>query len=81
MCTSGVCFDPHLTYWKPEFMGPSIEFIVDSYRGKPRPYTVNQGTTPYTPPPEFAPKSASSPAAPKSALVSGDISVPLALKL
>jgi hypothetical protein len=70
-----VCFDPHLTYWKPEFMGPSIEFILAAYRGKPKPYAVNKGTTPFTPAPEFAPKSM--PAAGKSALVS----VPLAQNL
>jgi hypothetical protein len=80
VCTTGTCFDPHLTYGRPEFMGPSIEFILAAYRGKAKPYAVNQGTKPFTPSPEFAPKAAA-PAAAKSALVSGDVSVPLALKL
>jgi hypothetical protein len=63
-----------LSYWKPEFMGPSIEFILAAYRGKAKPYAVNEGTTPFTASPEYAPKAA---AAAKSAAVS----VPLAVTL
>jgi hypothetical protein len=60
-------------------MGPSVEFILAAYRGKAKPYAVIDGTTPFTPSPEFAPEVAA-PAAAKSAIVSEDSYVPLARK-
>ena len=38
------CFDPHLTYWKPEFMMAASNFIVLAFKGTPQPSVVNDGS-------------------------------------
>jgi cutinase len=44
VCSPGSCFDPHLLYWKPEFMTPSIDFIVSAFKGMPKASYLNNGT-------------------------------------
>jgi hypothetical protein len=44
VCGPGSCFDPHLLYWKPEFMTPSIDFIVSAFKGTPKASYLNNGT-------------------------------------
>jgi len=46
--TKSFCFDAHVHYFEPQFMGPAVEFIAKAFLGKPVQNTQVTGNDPWT---------------------------------
>jgi hypothetical protein len=46
--TKSFCFDAHVHYFEPQFMGPAVEFVAKAFLGKPVQNTQVSGNDPWT---------------------------------